>query len=197
MPTPIIPNAVKVTVKGELFGQLNMNVWHVRTAGLPNFIELGIINGIFQVGYAELMAPLSAAYTINEITSVYIGDADSPENTLVINPPQAGGQAAAPSSPSNVCLCVSLRSGFGGRSNRGRKYFSGIPEGQVADNIIAEVVCTGVIDGVISLIAALQDNATPMAIASYTNLTLVDVVTALCVDFFVDSQRRRLTGRGR
>jgi hypothetical protein len=186
-----------VTAKGSLFGQINENVWHVYHDGVPTLEQLQGIAEIFATAYPLIIGPLSGALTYNEITCRYIGAAEAPEYTLAFSPPVAGGQTAAESSPSNVCLCVSLRTGLSGRRFRGRKYFSGIPEGMVTSNVINSDLCDELVTAINDLIAALATNETPLAVVSLVQLTVTFVVTAICVDLFVDSQRRRLTGRGR
>jgi hypothetical protein len=47
------------------------------------------------------------------------------------------------------------------------------------------------------MIAELEANGTPLGVVSKTIPAITTILTALCVDTFVDSQRRRLTGRGR
>lgn len=196
MPTPLIPNACKVTVSGSLFGQLVENVWFTQTAGVPTVPDMNTIAGVFQTDYASILVPLSADLTVSQITVRYLGDAAGPETTLFITPAQAGGVGAG-SEPSNVALCVSLRSALAGRRFRGRKYFSGIPVGAVTDNSISPTTADPIVNAINGLITDLATAGFPLQIVSFTGLTSVPVVTALVVDYFVDSQRRRLTGRGR
>lgn len=198
MPTPIISGAIKTTCRGFLFGQTVENVWGVHWgAGAPEMGDLEIINGIFQTAYVDIMAPLSDQLTLNEVTSRYLGSADGPEHTLAIIPGQTGGALSA-SSPGNVALCVSLRSAFAGRRLRGRKFFSGIPEANTASNTIDVALCDAVVEAInAALIGNLVSNGTPLAVISLVALAVTNIVTAVCVDNFVDSQRRRLTGRGR
>jgi len=196
MPLPTIANAAKVTVKGELFGQLVENVWFVGTPGLPSAGDLSTICGIFQTGYVGILAPLSEDLSYGEFTARYLGDVAGPEFTLASIPAEAGG-TAQPSSPGSVALCVSLRTSLAGRRFRGRKYFSGIPENAVAANVVDPAVGSTIVSAINDLITALAGNDSPLAIVSYAGLTVTGVTTALLVDNFVDSQRRRLTGRGR
>lgn len=196
MPTPIIPNVNKITVKGTLFGQVNENVWYYGFTGEPSEAEQLTVASIMQTGYAAIQLPLSNQYTVNEITVRYMGTANGRESTLVITPAQAGG-AVSESSPGNVALCVSLRTGMAGRRNRGRKYFSGIPEAAVSNNAINQDLCDEVVAAIIDLIGTMSTNGTPLLVVSLVALTGVALTTALCTDNFVDSQRRRLTGRGR
>lgn len=101
------------------------------------------------------------------------------------------------SSPGNVTLCVSLRTALAGRRFRGRKFFSGIPENATASNLIDSSLAGFVVTGINNLIGALAGNGFPLSIVSYIGPTVTPVETALVTDLFVDSQRRRLSGRGR
>jgi hypothetical protein len=67
----------------------------------------------------------------------------------------------------------------------------------VTSNVINSDLCDELVTAINDLIAALATNETPLAVVSLVQLTVTFVVTAICVDLFVDSQRRRLTGRGR
>lgn len=197
MPTPIISGAIKVTAFGHLFGQECDNVWGVLAAGTPTASDLETICGIFQVAYVDLLAPLSAALTVESFTARYMGDALGPEFTLVNTPAQEGG-VGIDSEPGNVALCVSLRSPFSGRRFRGRKFFSAIPTTSVSSNQIDAAVCDAIVAAINDvLMANLEANGTPLAVISLAGLAVTALSTALCTDRFVDSQRRRLTGRGR
>lgn len=195
MPTPIIANVAKVTVKGQLFGQDVQNVWYVQTADPPTVSDLNSIAGIFDTHYGTITAFLSQDLSVGEIVVRYMGDIGGPETTLAISPPMTGGEPVG-SEPGNVCLCVSLRSALAGRRFRGRKYFSGIPTGEAANNQIDSGVASGITGGITSLIGDLVSSGFPMQVVSFVGLSAVPVLTAVVTDLFVDSQRRRLTGRG-
>lgn len=196
MPTPLVPSAASVTVSGTYFGQLVQNVWHVTTTDPPTVEDLEGINAIFQTAYGALAIYFADSISWNEITSRYLGDIGGPEVTLVITPAQTGGDANQ-GMPGNVALCVSLRTALAGRRFRGRKYFSGIPTPEVEANTVTEGFAEGVVAECQNLIDALFTNGTPLSVLSYVGPTIVPVITALVTDRYVDSQRRRLTGRGR
>jgi hypothetical protein len=196
MPFVPIPSATKVTVSGTLFGQLVQNVWYVQQGGPPTPAQLNAVAGIFQVNYANIIAPLSNQLTVSEFTARWLGDIAGPETTLISSPAQAG-TAISPSSAGNVALCVSLRTALAGRRFRGRKFFSGIPEGATAENAIDSTLAAFIVSAIDDMMSDLNANTTPLAIVSYAGLTVVPVVAPLVTDLFVDSQRRRLTKRGR
>jgi hypothetical protein len=196
MPTPLVPSAARVTVSGTLFGQLVENVWHVTTVAGPPLSDLEDIAGIFQLMYANLVIPFADALFINSVTVRYLGDVGGPEFSLINTPAQQGGDANG-SMPGNVALCISLRTALAGRRFRGRKFFSGIPVPEVADNTISSTFADAVVASISGSMGDLTAAGFPLSVLSYVGPTIVPVTSVLYTDLFVDSQRRRLTGRGR
>jgi hypothetical protein len=196
MPTPVFPTAYKVEVFGQYFGQLVENVWYCQ--GPDPFdpsIALGIA-AIFQTNYANIANGLSQDISFTQIDVQNLGGVATGTATLVISPPQAGS-VIQDGMPGNVAFCVSLRTALAGRRFRGRKYFSGLGEGDVTGNTLDTTAAGNILSGCGTLLADLATNGTPLSVFSPTGLTLVPVTSISSVDFFVDSQRRRLTGRGR
>jgi len=196
MPTPVYPTAYQVEVRGQLHGQLVENVWHVQGPDPFDATVAADIAATFQTGYVSLMAPLSADYTISEVFVHNLAGTASGEFTLGISPPQEGGEAN-PALPGNVAFCISLRTALAGRRFRGRKYITAIPETAVTGNTLDSTHVADILSGAATLMADLTANGTPMSVFSRTGLTLVGVTAIVAVDNTVDSQRRRLTGRGR
>lgn len=196
MPTPVFPTCYEVEVRGLLYGQLIENVWHVQG---PDPFDAAVAEAIaaeFQTDYVGIMADLTQDYSINEIFVHNFAGSASGEFTLAITPGQTGG-AATPGLPGNVCFCVSLRTALSGRTTRGRKYIAGLTEVSVVGNTLDSDVAAGIVNGVQSLKNGLITLGNPLQVFSKTANTLVPVIAATKVDNFVDSQRRRLTGRGR
>lgn len=196
MPSPVFPTAYQVEVRGLLFGQQVENVWHCQGDDPFDPGTASGIAGIFQTAYAGLMAPLSENYTVREIFVHNLAGTASGEFTLAIIPAQAGGEPVG-SEPGNVAFCVSLRTALAGRRFRGRKYIAGLPTGSVVANELDASIANTLLTEIDLLRVNLASNSTPMCIFSPTGLTLVPVTAVTFVDLVVDSQRRRLTGRGR
>lgn len=185
-----------MTATGELFGQLVENVWGVHFLGTPTVTDLDGILAVFQTSYAGIVLPLSNFISYNTFTARYLGDPAGPESTLFVSGGMAGG-GSGPCEPGNVAFCVSLRTAFAGRRFRGRKYFSGIPTSMQVENTVDNAFGDAMVAAVQDLISNLATNGTPLAIISNTGLAVTDVVAAIATDYYIDSQRRRLTGRGR
>jgi hypothetical protein len=107
------------------------------------------------------------------------------------------GTSSADMEPGNVSLAVKLLTGAIGRSRRGRQYMPGLTEAFVSGNN-ALAVYVGAVGSLFARhltgFTALSNLYLP-AIASRKLGLLFDVVE-FALDYYIDSQRRRLTGRG-
>ena len=191
MPTPVFPTAYKVEVKGTLFTIPLMNVWYVQGPDPFDLAEATAIAAIFQTGYGGILATLSQDISYNEIEVSNLGGVATGSYSLFISPADEG-DIAQDSLPGSVAFCVSLRSALAGRRFRGRKYFSGLGEGHVTENLFDAAVAADLVTAIQTMATALTANGTPLSIFSPTGLTLVPVVSIVATDLTVDSQRGRL-----
>lgn len=117
--------------------------------------------------------------------------------------PIAGGKNS-PALPNNVTLAVKKATGFAGRSFHGRTFFIGLTEDAVTGNTVDPVV----VGTLVTAFDNLKEPLGPLIPADLCVLSLVadgverpdgicTTVTGISVDGTVDSQRRRLPGRGR
>lgn len=141
------------------------------------------------------------------LREVYITDLTtdtSPAVTVTTGLPLVGATATQ-SSPNNVSLTCSFRTSGRGRSSRGRNYLLGIREDEVADNTVATSFRNRwseffnditdpfpLSDDWTWSVVSLQENKAPRVEG-----LVQQVLTHVFVDNTVDSQRRRLPGRGR
>lgn len=147
------------------------------------------------------------------LREVYITDLSTVSSPAITVVPLllTQGTRAQPALPNNVSLTVSFRTDSRGRSFRGRNFFVGLCEDQVSQNTVDPSVLTALVAayndllpggtltrGEWSVVSRFSgvDPVTgapiPRAAAVVTPITSV-----LIVDDTVDSQRRRLPGRGR
>lgn len=196
MPSPVFPTAYKVSVQQLYFSQLIENVWYCQGPDPFDATVADTIAGIFQTDYVTIASGLSQDLQITGIAIQNLAGTASGSFTLAISPPQTGGRVQD-GLPGNVTFCVSLHTALASRRTRGRKYFSGLGEADVTGNSFDTSQGGAILTGISNMIGNLAANSTPLCIFSPTGLTLVPVISAVAVDYFVDSQRRRLTGRGR
>jgi hypothetical protein len=138
---------------------------------------------------------------------VYLTDLSSqtaPTVTVVPGTNVLGSGTADPL-PNNVALCVSFRTEGRGRSARGRNYISGHAETSLSGNTFNATVSNGIRDAYEELLDATTYTGswTWVVLSRFEDgvaraAGLVQPVTAVVLtDTTVDSQRRRLPGRGR
>lgn len=202
-------DAVQVTVEGRLNQQLYINRWYVakRDRTTPwtqaQVVEAG--NKAAAFWELDLLPLLSNTLFINEIRTRVMAPNVALQSILPVV--LQGGDVNEPV-PNNVALCVTLSTGFAGRAARGRMYLGGIPGQRVVINEIttayAELVNDAFQAGLISRYA--NTGTTDMDVVIYSQFednqlrdqARLTVVTEAAVrDRTVDSQRRRLPGRGR
>jgi hypothetical protein len=124
--------------------------------------------------------------------------------TFGVTPGTVVGSNAGAALPNNVTACVSLRSNFAGRSARGRLYWQALTETQVVGNTIDTSVAGDIVAAVQAIDVAMTGLGYELSIVSYINNgaprvggpVYFFVSDILMTDFTVDSQRRRLPGRG-
>lgn len=114
------------------------------------------------------------------------------------------GDLAQPAEPNNVTLAIKFLTGGRGRSSRGRNYIVGLHVDAVTNNEVNPVHAAQYIDAYLLLMDAgtISDGIWVVVSRFHDNAPreegLAQQVTGVALtDFIVDSQRRRLPGRGR
>jgi len=206
MPLPLLSGGVRVTVEGLWDGQVTNNILYFqKAAGDPLLPEMVGLASTLDQWYSTTMLPaLNENFTYNRIIcqAINVGSGFRVENADNAGPGAVTGESA----PNNVDPCLSFRSSLGGRSNRGRNYIPGISNSDVIGNIVdadwriavqtayAELLPGGTYDPdpFVWVIASFFTAGAPRGSAVAT-----PVVSCFFTDSIVDSQRRRLPGRGR
>lgn len=158
----------------------------------------------------ELLPSLTSAIQLIELIGRLLDTASSIGFSLPINPPESGS-IAAESMPNNVTYTVSLKTGLTGRSFRGRNYVPGMHVDAVTGNTVTSGFRSAVLNFYTALLTWAAANGTPMVVVSRysgvnpttgkpiprTTGVATPIVSVTTFDSTVDSQRRRLPGRGR
>lgn len=199
-----VPNTFQVAVRQQLFQQDVVNVLNFDRAGDPTAAELQLLCILVQAEFIENW--YSQASSDLQLITVDARGLRT-ENDIFAStpaaPPTAGARLAA-ALPSSVAFCVKHSSALTGRSARGRSYLAGLCEDRVAQNVVEPAVITAALDTfneirtgavalgfqfvIVSRVAGGVQRPVGLRYA-VTNSTTYDNT--------VDSQRRRLTGRGR
>lgn len=117
----------------------------------------------------------------------------------------AVGLITSPGCSNNVSIAVTFKTGFSGRSYQGRNFWLGMSENDTTNNQVNAGVITNILTAYNGLIAGLEaDTTAEMVVYSRINngtpRTLglaTKILTATVANDIIDSQRRRLPGRGR
>lgn len=149
------------------------------------------------------MKPLQAS-TI-ALREIYVTDLTSANSFshAHVRSPIVPGTRAGPALPNSVALCIKFNTAQRGRSFRGRNYVMGAVEGDVTNNNYEPAYVTDVQDayllldsvfdgnGLVWSVVSRYENGQPRVTGLATEITTIGVT-----DGIVDSQRRRLPGRG-
>lgn len=206
MAVPFIPfvGGVKCHLTYNWQNQRVMNtIWFLNVAAaIPTSTQRSNLATALHTWWTtQMKTNIAVDVALAQIDVVDQATSSSPATTLVISPPEAG--LSAGSTALNVSLALSLRTDFRGRNHRGRFYVAGLIQGNLLNPGTFSTA------GVTALQGALAWLMTPANVANFTwvvashflnkvarsNAT-ADPITAVAGDTLLDSQRRRLIGRG-
>lgn len=201
-PKPV-PNTVQVDMLFLLYGQRVEMVWHASAPGGVDAVTLSDAEAAFAGWAAGTLMPLlgnEISFIGLEVTNISIPNGG--KRSFQQSPPVAGGQSSL-CEPGNVAFSVSLRTAQIGRAYRGRKFIPGVPVSQRSGNQVQAGWATALVQAVNDLIAGVQAvNMLLVVVSRFLDNVerLVPVATPVIsvttTDLNIDSQRRRLTGRG-
>lgn len=199
-----LPNTVKVQLLFTLDGQQCQNVFHVHTPNAINEDELDSVHTLFKTWYETYLKDLQTSEVSHR--GMIISDASNQFGVSKEYGPGTvfqGGVNSAPALPNNVTVSVKWNTGLRGRSYRGRTYHIGLWEASVTNNSVVSSVLTGLTSGYEALLGILDIENRYLVVASKfqgnaprTTGVTTQVLTVTC-DGIIDSQRRRLPGRGK
>lgn len=186
------------------FGQEVVNtLWFERVDETEwNATELGDLNAQLQSWWeTEMAQSLPNDLSLVRITSKKMDAATSLYAELFVL--DVNGEQVGTVAPLNVCLTVKFTSDLSGRSYHGRNYVSAIVVTNLDGNQIDAVWATAIVNGYAALNGYLGVvNAQHIIASTMTDGNqrasgvTVPVRGYSVTDYNVDSQRRRLTGRG-
>ena len=201
-----IPSAMKAEVIWNLGAQEVVITLTVRKSAGGTITQAdvdGVADTIHSWAQGAFRGVLSAAafYTLSRVTD--ISTATGPQ-AVRIPATTVVGQYAGTSAPNNVSLVTTLRTGLRGRSYRGRSYLFALPTGQLggSSTTVVNTYALSVLAAYIGLQAALLIVGKTLAVPSKVldgvarNPGVATPVTTFSNDVLLDSQRRRLAGRG-
>jgi hypothetical protein len=209
-------NVAKVTVNMEVHDQKVTNNLYVRNAAGWSTAELEALADLIILQWNDNFGPIQSVNCL--YTSVIAVDLTEEEGAGVeiSFPAASGGDVANPAMPGNVALAVRFKTGLRGRARTGKNFFTGLCESQQEGNEITLAVR----DSIVAAYGLMRDDLQGagyehVVVSFYDGFTLVEYpdgttrkvptprgeglvtpVVSYVADTFIDSQRRRLAGRG-
>lgn len=203
---PFIPanNVVQAELVFNWDGQIVENVLHYQIGGgwtITLMDELGGKLVTWWSTYFKAGSPTNL--TLQNIKLIDLTSSTAPAIDYATGLPLTG-TAAAGSLPNNCTCVITKRTPLRGRSYRGRIYHVGLKEDQVTGNtILGASVSTFITNYTALQVFTLAGplDAELVVVSRYENkfprpMAVVTQVTHFTADVIVDSQRRRLPGRG-
>lgn len=208
MPDVYNPLAVQLVMSGTLNGQLYQNTFYVRKQSgdgwLPEQVEeaVGKLALFWELDLAPLLTNQMTMTEFRGRVMTPIGAAQSIQFGST-----AGSRTDEPM-PNHIAFCVRASTGFAGRAAAGRTFVGGLTMAQVATNSIVLLDANNIIDAFNTGFRSrlINTGTVPMVPVVYSRFAaggprptalLTDITSYGFFDLTVDSQRRRLPGRGR
>lgn len=204
MPFQPVPKVIHAALNGTLhLEQVQNNLYFLVSGAEPTASECEAVADTVAGWWVTNLTPLlSSSYTLRNVTATSLHAAIAPQFVSTAGLPSPGASASA-ALPGNSAYVISFRTGLAGRSARGRNYVPGLPENQVAGNQV-EIAWSG---AVVAAYEALLTAISPIGVTWVVVQRRADgdvlpagvprpVSAVVAVDRNVDSQRRRLAGRG-
>lgn len=210
MPFVDVPNTVMVELRMTCDLQQVENTLWFDLGAVPTAPAMSdLLDALLDWWNSEIAPLVNVDVQLRELVATDMSTISGPQVSLT---PDTGGLGLLSEEllPNNVSLTVSFRTGFRGRSFRGRNYVIGLSRTQINGSTVLEAVVDGFQAAYTALIAAAVTGGATWVVASRfsgVNPTTgkpipraegiaTPVTTVVVVDAFVDSQRRRLPTRG-
>lgn len=204
------PETAEIRLRAQLYGQQVENVWHCRVSTTPTEADLTTIGNTV----ADWVVGAYSSNQSNDVTftDVIVTDLNVEAGLQIVHPFDAGitGVVDARVKTNQDTVAISLRTGHSGRSFRGRTYILAVAGTAYVDaNHIGTATLNGFVANMTALKTELATAGFPLGVLS--RMTggakpvpshkraagiLTDVTVIEAVDNVVDSQNRRLPGRG-
>lgn len=198
------PNCASVQMIFSVLGQRVENVYHVRNFS-PYLTEDLLLLGNWFIGWwtGNFQEWTPPEVSLVMVVCTALDTQTSPSIEVTLGLPAVGEGIAYTVAPTNVTCSVRWTTGHRGRSYRGRTFHVGLAKEFITGNTINSTPIGYLQAGYGVLIN--EENLLPgglVILSKYANKApreeaVATPVTGVFVDNTVDSQRRRLPGRGR
>lgn len=203
MPYVPVANVIQAELVFSWDSQIVENVLHFQTSIPPNLVTMGEL-GTFLVSWwsTNIKSRVPSTVSLINIKMTDLTVAFGPVVDYATSLPMAGTNVS-PSMPNNCALVITKRTALRGRSYRGRIYHVGLVEG----NTIANAYGAAEVGALVTAYNLLRNVTLASATAQEVVVSRIQAgaplvagvsttVTNHTCDGILDSQRRRLPGRG-
>jgi len=198
-----VPNTIQAELVYVWNGETCENVLHYEATGAPDLAEMTALAAALATWWnTNIRTIVSNQLSLTNIKITDLNFANAPGIDYSVGMPMIGA-VANDSMPNNVSLSIAKRTVFRGRSFRGRIYHAGLAETQVAGNDVLLATGNSILAAweLAKTFTAAGETFTMVVVSKYSGGAeraegLTTPVTNFTTDRKVDSQRRRLPGRG-
>lgn len=205
---PFVPNANVAMVEFRCLwdDQKVENTLYFDRGSAPGPTQIAELAAVLATWWETHIAPLTSdQVTLQEVVVTSLASETAPSLVYTFSLPAQGG-ATSPSLPNNTTIAIKFNTQGRGRSSRGRNYIIGLVETVVTNNEVSAVHAAALQAAYQELFLTLGDMTNPWVWVVYSRFAdgnpratgLAQAVSSVSFsDRIVDSQRRRLPGRGR
>lgn len=129
-----LSRTVRMTVEGRLFGQQIINIFHYHAPTDVTFDADSLLVAWRNEVMPDMLACVSNNYSIIKLSYRTLLNPVA-QGELVVTASNTG-QLGDGAMPTTVAGIISWRTGFAGRSRRGRTYLAGIPEDRINASLV-------------------------------------------------------------
>ena len=197
------PLVAEIGLQYLVNGQKCANVFHVLKGSNINEADLNVISALFVDWWTDNLRTLFMSnVTLSSIIAKSMASQYAPAIEFSGTLPLSGNGDQGSPLPNNVTIAIKWSTGLRGRSYRGRTYHPALYENMVDANTMHSVSAAQIVAAYYALIGAVAAETFDLCVYSRFSgnvertYGVPTVITNASMDPTVDSQRRRLPGRG-
>lgn len=206
-----VPNVAQIRLEGRIDNQQTINdLYFFQDGGFGELELANLTANVFSWWNTSIVTLLNEGFTSLRASARELTTQDG--LAFETGSGSSAGSVVGEAAPNNVAPAVSFRTGLAGRSFRGRNYIPGVSNTNITGNNVATdwrddivagynlllvggtVLPAGFIWVVVSRFSGVDVDGHPVPRLAGIATTITSV---LFTDTIVDSQRRRLPGRGK
>lgn len=197
------PNTARVRMQYTEFGQTLENVFHFESTGPFTVADLTALAASVVTEWNSNIKPIqSSGVTLDLVECTALDSSSGFQVTQNVG--TIGGVTGVAAAPTSVTLAIKFTTGLIGRSQRGRLYFIGTNNGQLTADQYNSSNAAGILSAYVTFFGhVVATTGFLHVVVSYCNAKAwraiaqrTPVTGYALTDINIDSQRRRLAGRG-